>query len=153
MSTSTTRALPERAQALIEVPRGSFVKRELHGEGQIEFVSPIPCPFNYGCLPDWPGPDGDPLDALVLGPRLPLGTLAERPVVGVVRFWDAGHVDDKLILGGEEPDPGTCRKIDAFFRVYAVARRLMNARKGLSGPTSYAGLVLRSEMKAFVNRG
>lgn len=151
---STPRAWPARATALIEVPKGSFIKRELHGGGRVDFVSPLPCPFNYGCLPDQPGADGDPQDAIVLGPRLPLGALVERPVVGVVRFFDAGRVDDKLILAGAAPDADTLRRIGAFFRVYALARRLLNARRGLGGPTMFAGVVGREALeRGFLNRG
>jgi inorganic pyrophosphatase len=46
------------------VPRGSFLKRGL--TGRIDFVSPLPCPFNYGAVPSHLGLEGDLLDALVL---------------------------------------------------------------------------------------
>jgi inorganic pyrophosphatase len=52
---------------LIEVPRGSFVKRG--STGVVDFVSPLPCPFNYGSVPQYLGLEGDLLDAVVLGPR------------------------------------------------------------------------------------
>ena len=49
---------------VIEVPRGSFLKRG--SSGRIDFVSPLPCPFNYGAVPGLLGLEGDLLDALVL---------------------------------------------------------------------------------------
>jgi inorganic pyrophosphatase len=57
---------------VIEVPRGSFLKRG--STGHVDFISPLPCPFNYGSVPAYVGLEGDLLDALVLGPRLRLGT-------------------------------------------------------------------------------
>ena len=57
---------------VIEVPRGSFLKRG--STGRVDFVSPLPCPYNYGSVPQYIGLEGDLLDALVLGPPLPLGT-------------------------------------------------------------------------------
>jgi len=57
---------------VIEIPRGSFLKRGSFGT--IDFVSPLPCPFNYGAVPLYIGLEGDLLDAVVLGARLPRGT-------------------------------------------------------------------------------
>ena len=50
---------------VIETPKGSFVKRNEHG--QTDFISPFPCPFNYGHIKGKIGGDGDPLDGLLLG--------------------------------------------------------------------------------------
>lgn len=58
-------------EVIIEIPRGSFLKRGSTGE--LDFISPLPCPFNYGSIPAFIGLDNDLLDAVVLGPRLPLG--------------------------------------------------------------------------------
>lgn len=40
---------------------------------------------------------GDPLDAVILGDQLPYGYSGKVKVKGVMRFMDAGVVDDKLI--------------------------------------------------------
>ena len=40
---------------------------------------------------------GDPLDAVILGDKLPYGYAGKVKVKGVMRFMDAGFVDDKLI--------------------------------------------------------
>ena len=58
-------------EVIIEIPRGGFLKRGSTGE--LDFISPFPCPFNYGSIPAFIGLDGDLLDAVVLGPRLPRG--------------------------------------------------------------------------------
>jgi len=60
-------------EVLIEVPRGSFLKRG--STGRVDFVSPLPCPYNYGSIPTHIGLEGDLLDAVVLGPRRPFGSI------------------------------------------------------------------------------
>lgn len=129
-------AAPGQVFVRIEVPRGSFLKRE---GGRIEYVSPLPCPFNYGCVPDLPAADGDALDALVLGPRLALGAEVEARVYAVVRFLDDGRVDDKLVCG-LEPTPVDLRNIARFFKFYAVARRALNRARGRAGDTRFLGV-------------
>ena len=64
---------PPELEVTIELPRGSFLKRG--STGQLDFVSPLPCPFNYGSVERLIGLEGDLLDAVVLGPRLPRGHL------------------------------------------------------------------------------
>ncbi len=71
---------PPEVDVVIEVPKGSFLKRG--STGHIDFVSPLPCPFNYGSVPKYLGLEGDLLDAVVLGPRLPLGRLVASQGVG-----------------------------------------------------------------------
>ena len=80
---------------VIEVPRGSFIKRG--STGRVDFISPLPCPFNYGSVPAYIGLEGDLLDALVLGPRLPLGAHVRVMAWGAVILTDRGMTDDKLI--------------------------------------------------------
>ncbi len=127
-------------RAIVEVPRGSFVKRELHQGRRIDFVSPLPSPFNYGCVPDRAGNDGDPLDAVILGPRLPLGAEVELPVVARVRFVDAGSDDTKLVLSAAPLSPGQRRTLVTFFRLYARAKGLLNRLRRAGGPTRFEGL-------------
>ena len=127
---------PLRVRVRVEVPRLSFVKR---GDRGIEYLSPVPSPFNYGCVPDRPAPDGDALDAVVLGPRLAVGAVVDVPVHAVVRFIDDGALDDKLVCG-PVPTPADLRRVAAFFRVYAFARRWMNRVRGRTGDTRYDGL-------------
>ena len=40
-------------EVVIEVPRGSFLKRG--STGRVDFVSPLPCPYNYGSVPQYIG--------------------------------------------------------------------------------------------------
>ena len=58
---------PGEIEVVIEIPKWSFLKRGT--SGKVDFVSPFPCPFNYGSVPRYIGLEGDLLDAVVLGPR------------------------------------------------------------------------------------
>ena len=117
---------------VIEVPRFSFIKRG--PTGAVDFVSPLPSPFNYGSIPGTHGEDGEPRDVVLLGPRLPRGTRTHATVLGVVGFLDAGTPDPKLVAGARL-DPWSETQLHAFFRVYALAKRLTGRR-----PTAYEGL-------------
>lgn len=132
---------PARVRVHIEVPRLSFVKRELGGG--VDFVSPLPSPWNYGCVPRIRAPDGDPLDALVLGPRLARGAEIDVDVHGVVRFEDGGATDDKLICAHAAPSAGQYARITAFFLFYARARRILDRVRGRAGSTRFLGLAPR----------
>jgi hypothetical protein len=92
-------AVPPKLEVVIEVPRGSFLKRG--STGHVDFVSPLPCPFNYGSVPKYLGLEGDLLDAVVLGPRLPLGARVRVEARGAVVFTDRGMSDDKLICSSK----------------------------------------------------
>ncbi len=109
---------------LIEVPRGSFLKRD--GAGHIHFVSPLPCPFNYGAIPAWLGCEGDLLDALVLGPRLPFGSRLRMRAWGAVTLTDRGQSDDKLICAVREPTKAQRAAVLRFFRFYARCKAVLN---------------------------
>ncbi len=145
---------------VIEVPRGSFLKRELaedgrggrgRGRGRIEYVSPLPCPFHYGSIEGTRGADGDALDAVVLGGGAArAGERRAGRVIGVVRFVDAGVCDDKYVVraDGEGAVGGTGaagatvwerRLVEGFFGVYGPIRYAMNRARGMRGETGYRG--------------
>lgn len=130
-------AIGDRCEVVIEQPRGSFVKRR--ADGRVDFVSPLPCPYNYGYVPGAMSGDGDPLDAVVLGARLPAGTRIARTVVGVIGFVDAGQDDPKVIFSAGPLSPAQRRGIELFFTVYAVAKRALAAVRGRGGATRYEG--------------
>jgi inorganic pyrophosphatase len=133
---------PEEVEVVIDVPRGGFVKRT--DDGAVDFVSPAPCPFNYGSVPDTRSGDGDRLDALVLGPRLARGTRLRVKVVGHVRFIDAGQDDPKLICSARPLGRLDRARITAFFALYARAKGLINLVRGKTGPTRYGGIAERA---------
>lgn len=131
------RALPEQVKVRVEVPKGGFIKRG--SNRQIDFIAPLPCPFNYGSVPDSLAPDGDPLDAVVLGPRRPIDHVSTWNVYGVVDFVDAGEDDPKLICGAQPPSRSQWWTVVVFFRSYAVAKRVLNRVRGKQGTTAVRG--------------
>jgi inorganic pyrophosphatase len=104
----------------------------------VRFASPVPAPYNYGSVPGTVGADGDPHDALVLGPRLPRGHSARWRVQGVVRFTDGGRPDDKLVCGEQPPSAWALVRLRVFFTVYARTKGVANWLRG-RGPTRYRG--------------
>ena len=125
-------------EVVVDVPRGGFVKRG--DDGEVDFVSPVPCPFNYGSVPGTRSADGDRLDALVLGPRVARGKTVHRRVVGVVRFVDAGLDDPKLVCASVPLTSADWERIDRFFRVYAAAKAVLNRLRGKRGRTALDGV-------------
>ena len=115
---------PPEVDVVIEIPRGSFLKRG--SNGHIDFISPLPCPYNYGSVPKFIGLDGDLLDALVLGPRLPLGSQIRVKAWGAVTFTDRGMSDDKLICGERPPSQHERDYLLRFFSFYAKCKGLLN---------------------------
>jgi inorganic pyrophosphatase len=119
--------LGDEVQVVVEVPRLSFVKRR--PDGAVHFVSPLPTPFNYGSMLETLAADGDPLDVLLLGPRLARGTRHRARVLGAVDFVDAGQPDPKIVAG-ELLTTWHRAQVSAFFTVYARAKRVLDPRGG-----------------------
>ena len=95
--------VPERVNAIIEIPKGSRAKYELDKEtGLLKLdrvlYSSVYYPANYGFIPRTYCDDNDPLDILVLSQIdiHPL-CLVEAKVIGVMRMLDGGEADDKVI--------------------------------------------------------
>jgi inorganic pyrophosphatase len=115
---------PPEVDVVIEIPRGGFLKRG--SSGHIDFISPLPCPYNYGSVPNYLGLEGDLLDALVLGPRLPLGTRIRVKAWGAVTLTDRGMTDDKLVCSAQPPSSSQCSRVLRFFHFYAKCKALLN---------------------------
>jgi len=98
--------------AVIEIPAGTRAKFELNKEGTA-FLQDVQdgqprvvdyCGYlgNYGiiprtCMDQAQGGDGDPLDVLVLGDPVPRGTVLAVRLVAMLRLWERGAADHKLI--------------------------------------------------------
>jgi inorganic pyrophosphatase len=115
---------PPEVEVMIEVPRGSFLKRG--ATGHVDFISPLPCPFNYGCVPVYLGLEGDLLDALVLGPRLRFGDRVRVKAWGAITMTDRGMSDDKLVCSDRAPTESERHNVLRFFRFYARCKGLLN---------------------------
>ncbi|HYH95937.1 inorganic diphosphatase [Hyalangium sp.] len=129
--------LSSEPEVLIETPRGSWVK--WRSDGRVDFISPLPCPYNYGCIPGFVSDDGDPLDVVVLGPRLRRGERLRVPVVGVVDFIDAGRGDPKVICSGRPLGERERVGVERFFRVYAQFKRVLHRLRGQVPDTRFRG--------------
>lgn len=111
----------EIVRVRIEVPRGSWTKRK--ASGAVDLRSPLPCPYDYGSVLGTTAPDGDPLDALVLGTRSSFGDVIEAPVRAAVRFFDAGIADPKLVCSASPLTGAQRRGVWAFFVAYGALKR------------------------------
>jgi inorganic pyrophosphatase len=132
-----SRASAPEVEVVIEIPRGSFLKRG--STGHVDFVSPLPCPFNYGSVPQLVGLEGDLLDAVVLGPRLPLGARARVTAWGAVTLTDRGMTDDKLICSHRPLSDRERRMVLRFFRFYAKCKGLLNFLRRRPGRNACEG--------------
>jgi len=128
---------PPEVEVVIEVPRFSFLKRG--STGRIDFISPFPCPFNYGSVPTHLGLEGDLLDAVVLGPRLAYGTRLFVKAWGAVILTDRGMTDDKLICSEHPLDASARRRVLRFFHLYAKCKGLLNLWRGRPGRNACDG--------------
>jgi inorganic pyrophosphatase len=128
---------PPELDVTIEVPRGSFLKRG--ATGHIDFVSPLPCPYNYGAVPNYLGLEGDLLDALVLGPRLPFGSQIRVRAWGAITLTDRGMEDDKLICSAHPLTAVERARVLRFFRFYAKCKGLLNFVRGRPGRNACEG--------------
>jgi inorganic pyrophosphatase len=128
---------PPEVEVVIEIPRGSFVKRG--STGHVDFVSPLPCPFNYGSVPQLVGLEGDLLDAVVLGARLPVGAHAQVKAWGAVTLTDRGMTDDKLICSDRPVTDRQRRMVLRFFRFYAKCKGLLNVLRRRPGRNACEG--------------
>jgi len=129
-------AAPE-VDVVIEIPKGSFIKRG--STGHVDFVSPLPCPFNYGSVPNYIGLEGALLDALVLGPRLRVGTVLRVKAWGAVTLTDRGMSDDKLVCSAYPPSDVERRNVLQFFSFYARCKGLLNVLRRRPGRNACEG--------------
>jgi inorganic pyrophosphatase len=115
-----------RVTVRIETPRGNFVKRDwVGGRLRVAFVSPVPCPFDYGTVVGEPSADGLGRDAVWLGPRKKALDEVGGVVAAVVRFRDGGAADDKWVVTATGSlTPRDAKRLERFFRFYATVKRM-----------------------------
>ncbi len=124
-------------EVVIEIPRGSFLKRG--SNGRLDFISPLPCPFNYGSVHAYIGGEGDLLDAVVLGPRLMPGTQIKIAAYGAIGLSERFMYDDKLICAAQPLTSLQRWGVLAFFYFYALCKGGLNLLRGRRGRSSCAG--------------
>ena len=137
---------PTDVQVVIEIPAGTFTKYEIDGKTGLLFVDrfqsmPVVYPTNYGSIPSTVGPDGDPLDALVITrqPIYPGALIRVRPV-GILKMIDGGDVDDKIVavpISKVDPTYDNIKTVDDLPEIerarieqfFAVYKKLPDGRK------------------------
>ena len=118
--------------AYIEIARGDRRKWELDmrtNARAIDRVIPETVggyPVNYGFVPQTVSYDGDPFDALVLGPPINGGETVRGVVVGLMYMKDEKGLDSKVVLARPGPDGKALhaltvadqKRIGDYFRKY-----------------------------------
>ncbi|WP_287373392.1 inorganic diphosphatase [Prosthecochloris sp.] len=118
---------------VVEIPAGTSQKWEVNkNSGNLELelkdkkpriVNYLGYPGNYGMvprtlLPEEKGGDGDPLDVIVLGPAVPRGTVLQARLIGMLKMFDGGEQDDKLIavmLDSHFADIGSLEELEGRY--------------------------------------
>lgn len=135
--------------AVIEIPAGTTAKYEVNEKtGMLEleqkhgaprYVQYLGYPCNYGIIPrsvllKEKGGDGDPVDVCVLGPALPIGSVVKARPLGLLSLFDAGEIDDKVILVLDNSPFAVCKSmedLDAKFPgVTTILRTWFTSYKG-----------------------
>lgn len=97
---------------IVEIPTGTSEKWEVSEDGSAlirdftgekpRVVDYLPYPGNYGMIPRTlirkeDGGDGSALDVMVLGSAVPRGSRVKARAIGVIRVFDGGEQDDKIL--------------------------------------------------------
>ena len=105
-------ASKDNINVVIEIPMDTNEKWEvskINGSlehdfymGKPRLIEFSPYPVNYGMIPRTVVPlryggDGDPLDVIVLGKKIPRGTVLSAKVIGEMQMSDMGETDNKII--------------------------------------------------------
>jgi inorganic pyrophosphatase len=120
--------------AYVEIPRGERRKFEFDMAANVRAIDrTMPeelggYPVNYGFVPQTISYDGDPFDALVLGPPLPGGELVRGVIVGLMLMEDEKGHDPKVVLSlpGSDGRPQHALTIDvrqpieSYFKRYRM---------------------------------
>ena len=99
--------------AYIEISRGDRRKWEFDMRANARAIDRVipedigGYPVNYGFVPQTVSYDGDPFDALVLGPSLPGGDVVRGVIVGLMYMEDEKGIDSKVVLSpvGQDGTP------------------------------------------------
>jgi inorganic pyrophosphatase len=126
-----------KLEVIIEIPRGCFLKRG--STGRLDFLSPFPCPFNYGSVEAYMGLDGDLLDAVVLGARLKRGVRVRVYALGAVGLVDRDVYDDKIICSNNPIGPYQRYFVLLFFKLYAKCKGILNFMRKSPGRNACEG--------------
>ncbi len=133
-------SIPDKINAIIEIPYGSSVKYELDKESGAVFVDRVMAsamyyPANYGFIANTLADDGDPVDILVLNEyAIQAGAVIPCRLIGVLIMEDESGMDEKLlavptskvdarfesIQSLDDVPKATLAKIKNFFETYKI---------------------------------
>ena len=105
--------------AYIEISRGDRRKWELDMAANARAIDRVMprniggYPVNYGFVPQTVSFDGDPFDALVLGPAIKGGETVRGIIVGLMYMEDEKGYDSKVVLSRLGPDGRPLHKLTA----------------------------------------
>lgn len=136
-------SIPDKINAIIEIPYGSSVKYELDKESGAVFVdrvmaSAVFYPANYGFIANTLADDGDPVDILVLNEYpIQAGAVIPCRLIGVLIMEDESGMDEKLlavptskvdarfedIKSLDDVSKATLSKIKNFFETYKILEK------------------------------
>lgn len=92
---------------VVEIPAGTnhefqyspitntFPCKQLNGENHV--INFLPAPGNYGFIPSTYNVDGEPLHVVVISESVPVGTIIESQVIGIIQMINDGKTSDKII--------------------------------------------------------
>lgn len=136
-------SIPDKINAVIEIPYGSSVKYELDKDSGAVFVdrvmaSAVFYPANYGFIANTLADDGDPVDILVLNEyAVQAGAVIPCRLIGVLVMEDESGMDEKLlavptskvdarfegIKSLDDVPQATLAKIKNFFETYKILEK------------------------------
>ena len=135
--------IPDKINAIIEIPYGSSVKYELDKESGAVFVDRVKAsavfyPANHGFIANTLADDGDPVDILVLNEYpIQAGAVIPCRLIGVLVMEDESGMDEKLlalptskvdaryedIKSLDDVPKATLAKIKNFFETYKILEK------------------------------
>ena len=127
--------------AYIEISRGDRRKWEFDMRANARAIDRVippdigGYPVNYGYVPQTVSYDGDPFDALVLGPSLPGGDVVRGVIVGLLYMDDEKGTDSKVVLAPVDQDGNPRYQLTATERE-PIAEYFRKYKRGQPGKFS-----------------
>lgn len=156
---------------VVEIPTGTVEKYETdkqtgqlyqtQKDGSPRRIGFLSYPGNYGFIPQTLsnkelGGDGDPVDVIVLSPRVNRGKILPVRILGGLRFLDEGEQDDKLIaIPLEEPFVGIHDLPELMMKypgAVEIVKTWFESYDGL-GTMTFQGYVNRQQAEALIDEG
>jgi len=152
---------------VIEIPAGQTAKYEVNKktgmleleqkDGKPRFVKYLGYPGNYGMiprtiLPKEQGGDGDPMDVLILGPAVPIGSIVKARPIGVLDLLDRGEKDYKILMVKEGSPMAACDSVacldEKFPGITTIVKTWFTSYKGRDDQGNF-----QLEAKGFLGKG